>query len=387
MKVLQISPTYFKDYIGGGERYPWELSKALSHYVEVTLVVFGNQKIQEKISKNFIVKKYRAITSMPPFCSKTNPFPLSLSFLREIEEVDIVHIHQFNTLVANLSILYARAKHKIVCVTDHAGGIFKLSKILPVIGKAVNLYLLDTNYSYKKFDRYEKDFFPIYGGVDTDFFNSINSESRKWILFVGRIIPRKGIDYLIKAVQKLNLNLHIVGKLESTKESSEYLRLLKSLDENNRVIFKLNVDNDTLVREYNNALVTVLPSVYTDCYGKRYLEPELLGLTLLESMACGTAVICTNVGGMPEIVKDGETGFIVPPNDPNSLKEKIQYFLSHPERAEKMGKKAREVVLEKYTWDVVAKRCLKAYQNKFKISNEEAFKLKSINQIYEREFI
>jgi D-inositol-3-phosphate glycosyltransferase len=78
-------------------------------------------------------------------------------------------------------------------------------------------------------------------------------------------------------------------------------------------------------------------------------------------MACGTPVICTKVGGMPEIVEDGITGFVVPPNDPAALREKLLWVRGHPLEAQAMGDAARRRVLEKFTWPAVARRCLTIY--------------------------
>lgn len=357
LKVVHVSPTYFKDLIGGGERYPWELAKALSKYVTVTFIVFGSDRHTEKISETLTVEKYPAIITLPPLLSKTNPFPLTLSFLKEINKADIVHLHQFNTLISNLVIFYARLKKKNVCVTDHGGGIFKLSKLFPIIGKSVDLYMLVAQFSYKKFAKYKKNYHVIYGGVDTSKFYPLSSEKENKVLFAGRIIPRKGVDILVRAVQGLNTRLHIVGKLED----KEYIKLLKKLDMNNKIVFKFNVSDDELVKEYNSTLLTVLPSVYLDCYQKKTAQPEIFPLTVLESMACGTPVICTDAGGMPEIVEDRKNGFIVPLNDPKSLEEKIRYFIDNPEESKRMGENARRTVLEDFTWDAVARRCVEGY--------------------------
>ena len=346
LKVVHISPTYFKDLIGGGERYPWELVKALSKYITVTLIVFGSNRQTEKISETLTVEKYPAITSLPPLLSKTNPVPLTLSFLKEINKADIVHVHQFNSLISNFVILYARHKHKFVCVTDHGGGYSRLSKFFPIIGKSVDLYLLVSQYSYKKFARYKGNYHVIYGGVDTSRFHPLNIEKENKVLFVGKILPVKGIDNLIKAVQGLDTKLHVDAKLLD----KEYLKLLMDLDRNNRSIFNFNATDKELINDYNSALVTVLPSL-----------SEIFPLVVLESMACGTPAICTNAGGMPEIVEDGENGFIVPLNDPKSLEEKIKYFIDNQEESKRMGENARKKILAEYTWDAVARRCLEGY--------------------------
>lgn len=354
LKVVHISPTYFRDLIGGGERYPWELTNALSkHNIDGTLIVFGSDRQTEKISESLTVEKYPAITSLPPLLSKTNPFPLTLSFLKEIKKADIVHLHQFNTLISNLVIFYARHKNKFICVTDHGGGNFKLSKFLPIIGKSVDLYMLVSHYSYKKFSRYNDNYQVIYGGVDTSKFYPLNIEKENKVLFVGKILRVKGIDNLIKAVQELDIKLHVDAKLRD----KEYLKLLMNLDKNDKTIFDLNVTDKKLINEYNSALVTVLPSII-----------EIFPLVVLESMACGTPVICTDVGGMPEIVEDGKDGFIVPPNDPKSLEEKIKYFLNNPDESRRMGENARKKILTDFTWDAVARRCIEGYSE---LLNEE----------------
>jgi glycosyltransferase involved in cell wall biosynthesis len=98
-------------------------------------------------------------------------------------------------------------------------------------------------------------------------------------------------------------------------------------------------------------------------YGSETRVPELLGQTLLEGMACGTPAICTDVASMPEVVDDGMTGFVVAENDPEALRAKLSWLWDHPLEAAKMGRAARHRVLERFTWDVVVKRCLEIYSS------------------------
>src|SRR5262249_14619684 len=109
------------------------------------------------------------------------------------------------------------------------------------------------------------------------------------------------------------------------------------------------------------ALCIVLPSTYRTLYGHESRVPELLGQTLLEGMACATPAICTDVASMPEIVEDGVSGFVVPPNDPATLGQRLRWLRDHPHEAEAMGQAARRRVLEKFTWPAVVRRCLKLY--------------------------
>src|SRR5437016_9187830 len=132
--------------------------------------------------------------------------------------------------------------------------------------------------------------------------------------------------------------LEIIGKPLNMR----YLSDLRALAQGKRVVFRHDCDDTALVHAYRQALCVVLPSVYRTMYGETSEVPELLGQTLLEGMACGAPVICTNVASMPEIVADGVTGFIVPPNDPASLGAKLVWLREHPEKARKMGEAARK---------------------------------------------
>jgi type III pantothenate kinase len=89
--------------------------------------------------------------------------------------------------------------------------------------------------------------------------------------------------------------------------------------------------------------------------------PELLGQTLLEGMACGAPVICTAVGGMPEVVEDGVTGFVIAPGDVAGLREKLVALVGDDDAARRMGVAGHDRVRRLFSWDEVVARCLRAY--------------------------
>jgi glycosyltransferase involved in cell wall biosynthesis len=128
------------------------------------------------------------------------------------------------------------------------------------------------------------------------------------------------------------------------------------------VEFHCDFNDADLVNAYRTASCVVLPSVYRTMYGEESRVPELLGQTLLEGMSCGIPAICTNVASMPEIVEDGVTGFVVPPNDPMALGEKLIWIHQNSERAQSMGAAARNAVLQRFTWGKVVERCLDIYK-------------------------
>ena len=105
-----------------------------------------------------------------------------------------------------------------------------------------------------------------------------------------------------------------------------------------------------IIQLLTNALIFVCPSVY-----------EPLGIVNLEAMACGTAVVGSRVGGIPEVVDDGVTGLLVPPNDPASLADAMNALLHDPMRAAEMGSAGRERAVAEFSWDAVAAQTAALY--------------------------
>src|SRR5205823_12564085 len=114
---------------------------------------------------------------------------------------------------------------------------------------------------------------------------------------------------------------------------------------------------------YRAAAVLALPSVWRTCYGTDVRVSELLGLVLLEAMASGTPVVCSRLGGLPEVVQHGVTGFLVEPGDVDELHDRIATLLTDARLAARMGSRARELVLDRFTWQARAARCLAAYDD------------------------
>ena len=139
------------------------------------------------------------------------------------------------------------------------------------------------------------------------------------------------------------------------------VELVYRVSEGKNIEFRTQCDDESLVDAYRRALCIVLPSVYRSMYGQETTIPELLGQTLLEGVACVAPAICTHVASMPEVVRDQVTGFVVPPNDPQSLREKILWLREHRAEAVAMGQAARCHVLDRFTWPAVVRDCLEIY--------------------------
>jgi glycosyltransferase involved in cell wall biosynthesis len=199
----------------------------------------------------------------------------------------------------------------------------------------------------------------VLGGVDpARFIPNGGPKPAGPALFVGRLLPHKGVNDLVNALPS-EMSLLIIGQ----PMDPQYFQDLRAMASGKQVSFRIDCSDEGLVESYQNALCVVLPSVYQTMYGHRSNVPELLGQTLLEGMACGLPAICTNVASMPEVVEHGVTGFVVPPNSPEALGEKLRWLRDNPARTRQMGAAAHQRVLEKFTWPAVVKRCLEIYQN------------------------
>lgn len=106
------------------------------------------------------------------------------------------------------------------------------------------------------------------------------------------------------------------------------------------------LNQDELSRLYLETDICVVPSIW----------PEPFGIVALEAMAAGKPVIATNVGGLKTIVRDNETGFLIPPMDPDILAQKLEILLDNPLLRKDMGKRAQQLVSERYTWDYIYKQ-------------------------------
>jgi D-inositol-3-phosphate glycosyltransferase len=168
----------------------------------------------------------------------------------------------------------------------------------------------------------------------------------KILLFVGRIDPLKGIDQLLRAIPLLpdreGLRLLVIGGDEQSQSEVDKLRgLAAGLGIENSVSFEGIVRHDRLPYYYSAADVCVVPSYY-----------ESFGLVALESLACGTPVVASDVGDLRNIIRQGETGFIVPENTPPRLASAIALFLGAP--GDKDSARMNRASVGRFAWANVA---------------------------------
>ncbi|MEW6171997.1 MAG: glycosyltransferase [Bacillota bacterium] len=182
--------------------------------------------------------------------------------------------------------------------------------------------------------------FPAWTDIGV-FLNAPPEPTTSDVLFAGVLTPLKGIHVLIDAFTRITENLPatqlwIVGRDENREYAMELREKVAAFGLADRIHFTGEVAQQELARYMARCRVFVLPS-----------KSEALGRVILEAMAAGKPVIASEVGGIPEMVQDGVTGFLVPPGDPDALADRLYRLLSHPEEAEEMGKRAK-VFAEKF---------------------------------------
>ncbi len=177
------------------------------------------------------------------------------------------------------------------------------------------------------------------------------------ILFVGRHIERKGIEYLIQAAKLLDpqkFEVRIVGKGNLT-ESLKNLAQKLSTD---NVTFTGPLSPDDLRKEYQKSNCFVLPAI-VDSKG----DTEGLGVVLIEAMQYGLPVIASDVGGIPDVVVNGETGILVPEKNPEALAQAFQKIESDPAYEAKLLKGAEKRINDCFCWEKIAQKQIAIYKH------------------------
>lgn len=353
--VVHVVPALFDEIrgiVGGGERYAFELARFMSKRVPTTLVSFG-ERSETWTDGDLTVRLLGH--SWHVRGQRSNP--ISVGLVSALAGASVVHAHQQHIVASSISAILARISRKRVFVSDLGGGGWDISSYVST-DSWYHGHLHISAYSRRIFGHDDNPrAHVIYGGVDSEKFSPGSTDlRRRTVLFVGRLLAHKGIDVLIDAIDE-GLSLEIIGR----PSDEAFHQLLTERAAGKKVTFRYDVGDEELVAAYRRSACIVLPSVYRDVYGRTNDVPELLGQTLLEGMASGLPAICTDVASMPEIVEDGVTGYIVPPNDVETMRARLHAIVSDRDRAESMGRAARADVIERFTWPRVVDRCLEIY--------------------------
>ena len=375
---------------GGAGRYVFELSKSLAslgHKVTIITKALNPSSKEKDTFSNVLVLRAKTSSSSLYLIE----VPKILEKVKRAEHIDIIH-----SQIPFLSDLFVR-KDKINCpivetvhsltvqevrglkyepITNLSPYELRLFFAWPFLSllEAKVIHRCDSVITISKSTAYETINFHhihpsklnlVYLGVDTHVFREYPESSEfirekhrvngPLLLYVGRLCARKNLITLLHAIKQVvkkysSLKLLIVGG--GGKNYKQYLiRLADILGIKDNVSFVGYVPDEILPFYYSACDIFLLSSWH-----------ESLGFVLLEAMSSAKPVIASNVGGVPEIVQNGVTGFTFNPNNHLELAQKIILLIEDSNLAKRIGKTARKYILNNHDWRKIARRTLSVYE-------------------------
>lgn len=198
-------------------------------------------------------------------------------------------------------------------------------------------------------------------GIELEHFNELPyvKRSNNLLLFVGYVDgPQKGFYYLLKALKLLPKHIELIAVDDPNRFWAPMW--IKELGLENRVKFTGKVSDEELLKLYSQSTITVISSLY-----------EGFGLPAVEALCCGSAVVATRTGALPEIIEHGVTGLLVPPKDPQAIAEAVMYFLLNEDARLASVKEGRNRVAQNFSWEKIAEKTEAVYKEV--ISNKEKY--------------
>lgn len=397
MKVLFLTNEYPPHIYGGAGVHVDYLSRELAKTMDVEVRCFGDQRFEKgKLKVTGYDVDLSAFTCPKPLQSAFAAVQRCLDFNTTNIDSDLVHCH---TWYSHFGGILAKKNYAIpLVITVHsleplrpwkreqlAGGYdFSLwvEKTALEMADAIIAVSGETKRDIERlFDVEPARVHVIHNGIDLDEYRKVDSTAalkrfgvdptRPYLLFVGRITRQKGIVHLVRAIEFMDRDFQIVlcagapDTPEIAHEMNDAIGKAKSKHPNLIWINEM-LDRQSTIELYSHAAVFCCPSIY-----------EPFGIINLEAMACETAVVASAVGGIKEVVVDGETGFLVPleqmkespfePTNPEKfardLAARINQLMQDRQLREKFGRAGRKRVEEKFGWPAIAQETKKLYQS------------------------
>ncbi|MBF8268306.1 MAG: glycosyltransferase [Gammaproteobacteria bacterium] len=290
---------------------------------------------------------------------------IHLLVLLRKERFDAIHAHWLipQGFVAILAMLLARKSIPVICISHGGdlyalqGSIIRLCKLWVLSRCAAVCVVSHSMADYLRQLGIPEDKIHVAPmGVDltTVFVPDENAiRNKNTIMFIGRLVEKKGVKYLLQAFREnlknnRSLKLVIIG---DGPEKTPLMELAKLLEIDDHTTFVGAVSSENLPYHYRTASIMVFPFIKTEAG-----DQEGLGLVLIEALGCHCAVIASDMPAVKDVIIDGGTGFLAKPGNVSELTAKIEYLLSHPDLAERIGCKGREFVMTRFDWNIVSER-------------------------------
>lgn len=394
LQVGLLTKEYPPEVYGGAGVHIAELARALATLVDVQVHAFGAERDDPLVAASY--REWDALAGDAPELAALRTVSADLLIAAGVAGVDLVHSH---TWYANLAGHLAKLLYDIPhVVTTHSleplrpwkreqlGGGYALSSFCERTGLEGADAVIAVSHGMRE------DVLAAYPAVDPDKVRVIHNgidptdwqpdtsldalhehgvdPDRPSVVFVGRITRQKGVVHLLDAAEHLPAGTQLVlcAGAPDTKEIAEEFRTrVAELADAPADLIWIDemLPRRKVIQLLTHARVFVCPSIY-----------EPFGIVNLEAMACGTAVVASAVGGIPEVVVDGETGTLVPltagddpmgsPADPDAyardLAAAVNALLDAPERAASMGSAGRARVESTFAWTAIAERTAELYR-------------------------
>jgi alpha-maltose-1-phosphate synthase len=383
--IALLTREYPPEVYGGAGTHVEYLTRELRHLTEVSVHCWGAPRTEPGVTSH---QPWTALSEPKPESTTLQAISIDLAMAAAVKGADLVHSH---TWYANLGGHFAKLMWSIPHVmtihsleplrpwkAEQLGGGYALSMFCErtaiesadaviAVSRGVREDVLNS-YSAVNPDRIHV----IHNGIDPEIYRPQPSPetltrfgidpSRPFVLFNGRITRQKGLTLLLAAALKLDRHyqLVIVASSPDTPEIAAEVAALAgrvSAERGNLIWIDKFIAREDLIHLHSHATVFVCPSIY-----------EPFGLVILEAMACETPVVASRVGGIPEIVVEGETGYLVDydPADLDAftsvLADRIEKLLRDATLATRMGKAGRERVLQHFGWPAIASRTVQLYE-------------------------
>jgi glycogen synthase len=386
VKALFLTNEYPPNVYGGAGVHVDYLSRELAKLIPIEVRCFGDQKSEQgNLSVRGFDLDAETFTCPKPLRSVFGAVRRCTDFNTTNIDADLVHCH---TWYSHFGGILAKMNYGVpLVITVHSleplrpwkreqlGGGYDFSvwveKTALEMADAVVAVSGQTKGDIERlFNVRPERLHVIYNGIDLEEYRKTEAAAaltrygirKPFVLFVGRITRQKGIIHLVRAVQHMDPGFQIVlcaGAPDTPEIGREMKEAVEKVQAQHGGVVWIDemVDKPTVRELYSNASVFCCPSIY-----------EPFGIINLEAMACETAVVATAVGGIKEVVVDGETGFLVPidqmnespfePRDPEKfardLAARINQLMADPALCEKFGRAGRKRAEEKFGWPAIA---------------------------------
>jgi glycogen synthase len=397
MKIALFTNEFPPNIYGGAGVHIDFLSQELAKLAEVEVRCFGDQPeaIADMNVQGINASLNKMVDDNNPHLKMFQNLSRNVEMAQHTPEADIIHCHTWYTHLAGI---FSRELLQVpLILTTHSLETHRPWKV-EQLGNGYFLSRWIENHAYKTSDgiiavsqQMKTDVIEAYGvapekvtvihnGIDPEFYKptfdndllleyGINPDI-PFVLFVGRITRQKGISQLIAAAKHFTTNCQIVlcaGAPDTLEIAAETEALIAELvtQRDGVILISEMLSREKIKVLYSHARVFACPSLY-----------EPFGIINLEAMSCETPVVGSAVGGIPEIIVEGKTGFLIPlqsvsrtdfnPANPDTFQKdfasKVNQLLEDESLATKMGKAGREKVLEKFSWESIAKTTFDYYK-------------------------